>query len=322
MRTKPFHIFLFSYVLGAAPPEPQQQENEEDCEVPPNTDVPHDEDPSAVKDTNTPPHEQSNNPTNEKEEEQEETEEDAEEQEQETATEQQEAEAVQEDAKEAVDRLDAESDDEKPEPKTEECAKEEQPELPKEEEERREEEGDEEDEDEADDEEDDDDDEAEDEAQELRNTTESHNDTLKTNGHAVVDANHPTDAVPVVPSLSPLLCPLVESELSATDRDASDASYELFNGETAALSNGARHRATAPRFPELPLDPEPDECEPEEGETNLNPDAERSRTVSSSSTGDTPKGGTHSISLTGICSLLRMADQSLSRVFTFIAIHL
>ncbi|XP_060770636.1 SRSF protein kinase 2 isoform X1 [Neoarius graeffei] len=276
----------------AAPPEPQQQENEEDCEIPPNTDIPDDEDPSAVKETNTPPHEQSNNPTNE-EEEQEETEEDAEEQE--TAAEQQEAEAGEEDAKEAVDKLEAESSEEKPEPKTEECAKEEQPELPKEEEEeRREEDGDEEDEDEADDEEDDDDDdddddEAEDEAQELRNTTESHNDTLKTNGHAVVDANHPSDAVPVVPSPSPLLCPLVESEVSTTDREASDASYELFNGDTAALSNGARHRATAPRFPELPLDPEPDECEPEEEETNLNPDAERSRTVSSSSTGDTPK---------------------------------
>ncbi|XP_026774766.3 SRSF protein kinase 2 isoform X1 [Pangasianodon hypophthalmus] len=273
----------------AAPPEPQQQDDEEDCEVLPNTEVPDDEDPSVATETNTPPHEQSNNPANEEEDEREETEEDVEEQEK--AAEQQEAEAGQEDAKGAVDSLEAVSSDEKPEPKTEECAKEEQPELPKEEEERRVEEVDEEDEDEADDEEDDDDDddEAEDEAQELRNSTESHNDTLKTNGHAVVDTNHPSDAVPVVPSPSPLLCPLVESELSATDRDASDASYELFNGETAALSNGARHRATAPRFPELPLDPEPEECEPEEGETNLNPDAERSRTVSSSSTGDTPK---------------------------------
>lgn len=213
--------------------------------------------------------------------------------EQEKATEQQEAEADQEDTKGAGDSLEAVSSDEKLEPKTEECAKEEEPERANEEEERREEEDNEEDEDEADDEEDDEDDDAEDEAQELRNSTESHDDTLKTNGHAMLDTNHPSEIVPVVPS--PLLCPLVESELSATDRDASDASYELFNGETAALSNGARHRATAPRFPELPLDPEPDECEPEEGETNLNPDAERSRTVSSSSTGDTPKGSAHTL---------------------------
>lgn len=287
LRTEPFYFFLFSCVLGAAHPEPQQQEDEEDCEVPPRTDIPdipNDDGPLAVTEANTSPHEQSNNPANEEEEEREETEEDAEEHEK--ATEQQEAEAGQEDAKGVVDRLEAESPDKKPEPKTDECAKEEQPELPKEEE-KREEEDDEEDEEEADDEDDDEDDEAEDEAQELRNSTESHNDTLKTNGHAVVDRNHPSDIVPVVPS--PLLCPLVESELSATDRDASDASYELFNGETAALSNGARHRATAPRFPELPLD----ECEPEEGDTNLNPNAERSRTVSSSSTGDTPKGNTH-----------------------------
>ncbi|XP_053541984.1 SRSF protein kinase 2 isoform X4 [Ictalurus punctatus] len=265
----------------AAPPEPQQRE---DCEVPPNISVPDDEDPSAVTETNTPTHEQSNNPVNEEEEEEQgETEDD--EEEQEKATEQQEAEAGQEDTKGAVDRLEAVSSNEKPEPKTDECAKEEQPELPKKEEERRDEEGDEDDEDEGDDEEDDDDDEAEDEAQELRNSTESPNDTSKTNGHAVVDANHPLDVVPVVPSPSPMLCPLVESELSATDRDASEASYELFNGETA-LRNGARHRATAPRFPELPLDPE---REPEDGETNPNPNAERSRTVSSSSTGDTPK---------------------------------
>ncbi|GAA6088125.1 SRSF protein kinase 2 isoform X4, partial [Tachysurus ichikawai] len=272
---------------------PQQQEDGEDCEVPPKTDIPVVEDPLADTENSAPPHEESNHPANdeeeeeaEEEEEEEESEEDAEEQDE--ATERHTTEAGQEESKEEVDRLEPVSSDQKPEPKTDECAKEEQPELPKEEGERREEEGDEEDEDD-DESDDDDDDEAEDEAQELRNSTETHNNTLKTNGHAVVDANHPSDVVPIVPSPTPLLCPLVESELSATDRDASDASYELFNGETAALRNGGRHRATAPRFPELPLDPDVDECEPEEGETNLNPDAERSRTVSSSSTGDTPK---------------------------------
>lgn len=313
-HAEPFYFFLSSYVLGAAPPEPQQEEEEEDCEVPPNTDVPDDDDHSEGTETNTLPHEESNKPANEEVKEQEGTEDNVEEQEK--ATEQQETEAGQEDTTGAVDSLEAVSSDEKPEPKTEESAKEEHPELPKEEEERREEEDDEEDEDEADDEEDDEDDEAEDETPELINSTESHNDTLKTNGHAAVDTNHPSTVVPVMPSLSPLLCPLVESELSATDRDASDASYELFNGETAALSNGARHRATAPRFPELPLDPDPGESEPEEGETNLNPNTERSRTVSSSSTGDTPKGDTHT-PLTDFCSLLTLADQNLKLLFTF-----
>lgn len=311
MRTEPFYFyfFLLSCILGAAP---QQQEDGEDCEVPPKTDIPVVEDPLADTENSAPPHEESNHPANdeeeeeaEEEEEEEESEEDAEEQDE--ATERHTTEAGQEESKEEVDRLEPVSSDQKPEPKTDECAKEEQPELPKEEGERREEEGDEEDEDD-DESDDDDDDEAEDEAQELRNSTETHNNTLKTNGHAVVDANHPSDVVPIVPSPTPLLCPLVESELSATDRDASDASYELFNGETAALRNGGRHRATAPRFPELPLDPDVDECEPEEGETNLNPDAERSRTVSSSSTGDTPKGATHTDEGTDDKSLTNITD--------------
>uniref|UniRef100_A0A9J7YJM8 non-specific serine/threonine protein kinase n=1 Tax=Cyprinus carpio carpio TaxID=630221 RepID=A0A9J7YJM8_CYPCA len=75
-----------------------------------------------------------------------------------------------------------------------------------------------------------------------------------------------------------------------TDRDASDASYELYNGETG-LTNGARHRGTTPRFPELPLDPEPADCEHDEAQA-LSGNTDRSRTVSSSSTGDTPKGQT------------------------------
>uniref|UniRef100_A0AAR2J196 non-specific serine/threonine protein kinase n=1 Tax=Pygocentrus nattereri TaxID=42514 RepID=A0AAR2J196_PYGNA len=206
------------------------------------------------------------------------------------------AEQAEEEAEEGCAK--ASPSDEKLEPKGEKCPKEEQPELPKEEEGRGVEEGDDDEEDEDDDEDDDDededDDEAEDEGQELRNSTEGHNDTPKTNGHVILDAkdhDHVSLALPPAPSPSPspLLCPLVESEISTTDRDASDASYELFNGETVALTNGARHRGTAPRFPELPLDPEPGECGPDEGEPPLSPNADRSRTVSSSSTGDTPK---------------------------------
>ena len=187
--------------------------------------------------------------------------------------------------------------DETLEPKEDECTKEEQPELPKEEG-RREEEGDDDEEDEDDDDDDDeDDDEVEEEGQELRNSKEDHNHTPKTNGHVILDAkdhDHVSIPLPPVPTPSPLplLCPLVESEISTTDRDASDASYELFNGELVGLTNGARHRGTSPRFPELPLDPEPGESGPDDEEPPLSPNADRSRTVSSSSTGDTPKGGT------------------------------
>ncbi|TSK13397.1 SRSF protein kinase 2 [Bagarius yarrelli] len=243
----------------AAPPEPQQQEDEGDCEVPPTTDIPDVENPLKLEDINTPTHKHVNNPANKEKVDQEKEEEEDQEQfegleEQEKTKEQLEAKSGQEDAGGEVDRLQPVSSNEKPEPKTDENAKREQPGL----------------------------------LNKSRDSTESHNDTVKTNGHAVLDTNHPSEVVPLVPSPTPLLCPLVESEFSATDREASDASYELLNGETA-LSNGARHRATTPRFPELPLDPDPSECDAEEGETNLNPDAERSRTVSSSSTGDTPK---------------------------------
>uniref|UniRef100_A0A4W4GYK3 non-specific serine/threonine protein kinase n=1 Tax=Electrophorus electricus TaxID=8005 RepID=A0A4W4GYK3_ELEEL len=164
----------------------------------------------------------------------------------------------------------------------------EQPELAQEEEGRKgeDEEGDEDEEDDDDDDEDDDeDDEAEDEGQEVRNSAESHNDGPKTNGHVTMDAKglkHLSPALPLGQLPTPLLCPLAESEMSTTDGDVSDPSYELFNGETVGLTNGARHRGTVPRFPDLPLDTEPDECAPHEGEAPLSPNADRSRTVSSS----------------------------------------
>uniref|UniRef100_A0A4W4GS79 non-specific serine/threonine protein kinase n=1 Tax=Electrophorus electricus TaxID=8005 RepID=A0A4W4GS79_ELEEL len=194
----------------------------------------------------------------------------------------------------AVDGPEAKAE-ETVEPKTDECTKEEQPELAQEEEGRKgeDEEGDEDEEDDDDDDEDDDeDDEAEDEGQEVRNSAESHNDGPKTNGHVTMDAKglkHLSPALPLGQLPTPLLCPLAESEMSTTDGDVSDPSYELFNGETVGLTNGARHRGTVPRFPDLPLDTEPDECAPHEGEAPLSPNADRSRTVSSSSTGDTPK---------------------------------
>ncbi|KPP63349.1 SRSF protein kinase 3-like [Scleropages formosus] len=100
----------------------------------------------------------------------------------------------------------------------------------------------------------------------------------KANGHIVMGAEDlqvSGDAV----------CPLVESELSITDRDASvSSSYELLNGDVPGMTNGARHRGTAPRYPELPLDPLPSGQPPQQS-----PPADRSRTVSSSSTGDAPK---------------------------------
>uniref|UniRef100_A0A8B9JIT4 non-specific serine/threonine protein kinase n=2 Tax=Astyanax mexicanus TaxID=7994 RepID=A0A8B9JIT4_ASTMX len=231
----------------------------------------------------------------------EETEEEEEEEEEKTATED-DPEPGQVEKKRAEEEPKIVSTGDQLEPKADECTEEKQPDQPKEEEEQEEqdrtegaEDDDEEEEDEDDDEDDDEeDDEADDERQELRNSTEDQNDTPKTNGHVILNAkgrDHKSlQVLPVPsPSHSPLLCPLVESEISTTDRDASDASYELFNGETVGLTNGARHRGTAPRFPELPLDPEPGECGQDEGEPPLSPNADRSRTVSSSSTGDTPK---------------------------------
>ncbi|KAJ7997891.1 hypothetical protein DPEC_G00216870 [Dallia pectoralis] len=132
--------------------------------------------------------------------------------------------------------------------------------------------------------------------------------TPKTNGHVQLgsqERERGPRGKPMVPSPSPipqlLQCPLVESEISCTDRENSSlsSSYELFNGEvvTPGLTNGAqRHRGTAPRFPDLPLDPNPGNPVTVGGVDHLgtgtsphSPTADRSRTVSSSSTGDTPK---------------------------------
>uniref|UniRef100_A0A3P9MKN8 non-specific serine/threonine protein kinase n=1 Tax=Oryzias latipes TaxID=8090 RepID=A0A3P9MKN8_ORYLA len=126
----------------------------------------------------------------------------------------------------------------------------------------------------------------------------------KTNGHVLVssqDLRHNALAPPP-PSPNPesLLCPLVESELSYTDRELSLSSgYELYNGEVGeqGLTNGSieQHEVTMPRFPELPLDPVPDSpisvgtADIGAGPSPSSPTADRSRTVSSSSTGDTPK---------------------------------
>ncbi|XP_057693813.1 SRSF protein kinase 2 isoform X2 [Corythoichthys intestinalis] len=121
-------------------------------------------------------------------------------------------------------------------------------------------------------------------------------DLAKTNGHVLLATEEPD--VPLPPTPEPLLCPLVESELSYTDRDLSLSSgYEMFNGEAGepGLTNGERPRPAVPIFPELPLDPEPgsNTCggtgDTGAGRSPDSPTADRSRTVSSSSTGDTPK---------------------------------
>ncbi|XP_063052748.1 SRSF protein kinase 2 isoform X2 [Engraulis encrasicolus] len=191
---------------------------------------------------------------------------------------------------------------------------------------------DEDDEEDDDDEDDDDDDDDEDDDEEIEqqprrnnpnpNTNSNSNnatstntninnanlDISKANGHILVGVKELTLGIAVVTPASPLLCPLVESEISTTDRDASDASYELYNGgeNPPGLTNGARHRTTSPRFPDLPLDPEPGGLtllpglpgsqQQQQGPVHLrhqgplSPSGDRSRTVSSSSTGDTPKG--------------------------------
>lgn len=129
----------------------------------------------------------------------------------------------------------------------------------------------------------------------------------KTNGHVLLGTEglktNPGGAPPPPsPTPEPLLCPLVESELSYTDRDHSLSSgYEKLNGELTetGLTNGSseRHRATIPIFPDLPLDPEPGNpvsvgtADIGAGPSLNSPAVDRSRTVSSSSTGDTPKGG-------------------------------
>uniref|UniRef100_A0A8C9RDU1 non-specific serine/threonine protein kinase n=1 Tax=Scleropages formosus TaxID=113540 RepID=A0A8C9RDU1_SCLFO len=139
-----------------------------------------------------------------------------------------------------------------------------------------------EDEEEGDDEED-----VEDGGEELGNfSAHRQKEVAKTNGHMLLGEEEQ-----VLAGGAPL-CPLVESELSITDRDASiSSSYELFNGEVPGLANGGRHRGATPCYPELPLDPAPSSpTASAEGRPLHSPPADRSRTVSSSSTGDTPKG--------------------------------
>lgn len=166
----------------------------------------------------------------------------------------------------------------------------------------------------ADDEEEDDDDEDEDDdttADLLTDSTSpikphtNKTNSAKTNGHVLLVSDglkaNPGVPPPPSPTPEPLLCPLVESELSYTDRDLSLSSgYELYNGDLGqpGLTNGdsERHQGTMPIFPDLPLDPEPQNptsvvaADIGAGPSPNSPTADRSRTVSSSSTGDTPKG--------------------------------
>ena len=172
-------------------------------------------------------------------------------------------------------------------------------------------EDDEDDEDEDDDEDDEDDDTT---ADLLTDTTslsvQTHNNknnSAKTNGHVLLGSEglkpNPGTPPPPSPTPEPLLCPLVESELSYTDRDNSLSSgYEMINGELPepGLTNGSsdRDRIKMPIFPDLPLDPLPGNpisvgtADIGAGPSPSSPHADRSRTVSSSSTGDTPKGKT------------------------------
>ncbi|XP_069385123.1 SRSF protein kinase 2 isoform X4 [Paralichthys olivaceus] len=169
------------------------------------------------------------------------------------------------------------------------------------------EEEEEEDDDDDDDEEDEDDDTTADLLTDNSPPIKPHNNktnSAKTNGHVLLGSEilkpNPGPPPPPSPTPEPLLCPLVESELSYTDRDNSLSSgYEMYNGDLGgpALTNGSRepHRGTVPIFPDLPLDPEPGNpvlvgtAEIGAGPSPNSPTADRSRTVSSSSTGDTPK---------------------------------
>ncbi|XP_029289250.1 LOW QUALITY PROTEIN: SRSF protein kinase 2 [Cottoperca gobio] len=128
--------------------------------------------------------------------------------------------------------------------------------------------------------------------------------SAKTNGHVLLGSEglkpNPGNPPPPSSTCETLLCPLVESELSYTDRDNSLSSgYEMYNGDLGepGLTNGGsnRHRAALPLFPDLPMDPMPGNPFLLEWRTleqachSTAPTADRSRTVSSSSTGDTPK---------------------------------
>ncbi|XP_051978461.1 SRSF protein kinase 3-like isoform X2 [Xyrauchen texanus] len=238
-------------------------ENEDDCDVTSTTDCPAEESTTETN-THTPGEETENTRETDK---QEGNEEEKQEQEEEVKVNEQETEVT------PPQNTD--------EAKQHECPREET-DASKETSERKEE---------ADDDDEDNDDDEEEEEEEADDESHNHTDSSKTNGHVIMGAEDVKRLSPPpqpVQQSSTLLCPLVESEISTTDREASDASYELYNGEMSRLTNGARHRGTMPRFPELPFDPQPADCVRDEAQT-LSTNADRSRTVSSSSTGDTSK---------------------------------
>ncbi|XP_051975662.1 SRSF protein kinase 2-like isoform X3 [Xyrauchen texanus] len=258
-------IRLTNHTCAEADQE-EVDENEEDCDVTSTTDCPAEEFTTQTNThTDTPEEETDNTRETDKQEENEKKREE-EEQEEKVKVNEQETEVTS-----------SQSADDSHEAKPQECPRE-KTDAAKEMSDRKEEEEDEEEEDEEEEDEEDD-------------KGHNHNDSSKTNGHVIMGAQEverqSTPPQPV-PSSSALLCTLVESEISTTDRNVSDTSYELYNGEMARLMNGVQHCGTTPRYPELPLDSEPTDCVQDEAQA-LNTNADRSRTVSSSSTGDAPK---------------------------------
>ncbi|KAI7789455.1 putative SRSF protein kinase 2-like [Triplophysa rosa] len=273
---------------GAEAHQQDVQESEDDCDVPPSKDCESEEASHAV-DTHAdaPPDEQ---PIPEKQDEAEKPKE----------TEQPDENEETREEEETDDEESTPSQKSEPELNTSQRPKEQEADEEKETKETKDEEEHEydEDDDDDDDDEEEEEEEADDEGQD--DSSKDRDDAFKINGH-VITGEQERDRLsspvrPPVCSASPLLCPLVESEISTTDRDASDASYELFNGKTTRLTNGSRHRGTTPRYPELPLDPQPNDCERDEAQV-LTVTADRSRTVSSSSTGETPKARLRSADL-------------------------
>uniref|UniRef100_A0A671YVG2 non-specific serine/threonine protein kinase n=1 Tax=Sparus aurata TaxID=8175 RepID=A0A671YVG2_SPAAU len=229
-----------------------------------------------------------------------------EEEEVEGKVEEEEEEAEEEEEEKEPEELENETEEPKNESKTGE-------EAVVEEEESKDQEGEDDEDDEDDEDEDDDEDDEDDDttADLLTDTTSlsvqtynNKNNSAKTNGHVLLGSEglkpNPGTPPPPSPTPEPLLCPLVESELSYTDRDNSLSSgYEMINGELPepGLTNGSsdRDRIKLPIFPDLPLDPLPGNpisvgtADIGAGPSPSSPHADRSRTVSSSSTGDTPK---------------------------------
>uniref|UniRef100_UPI0037E8B885 SRSF protein kinase 2 isoform X2 n=1 Tax=Semicossyphus pulcher TaxID=241346 RepID=UPI0037E8B885 len=243
------------------------------------------------------------------EEEEEEEEEDDDDDEEEEEEEEEEDEEEDEKEEKETEKEENEKEEPKNESKKEEAAAVEE-EKSKEKEAEDEEDDDDEEEDEEEEEEDEEDDDDDTTADLLTENTSpikpdnNKSNSVKTNGHVLLGSEglkpNPGTPPPPSPTPEPLLCPLVESELSYTDRDNSLSSgYEMYNGEVSerVLTNGSsdRHRATLPIFPDLPLDPLPGNpisvgtADIGAGPSPNSPTADRSRTVSSSSTGDTPK---------------------------------